>query len=205
MENFWQEFKLKPDCTSTIKIIVGQEPYKQSLANIDFSVTPNNSSVPIYNDLNNIAFLVSNWIKIQDSLEMIFNLLFGRKRSLEAICFLKGKDISAQIFAESLWDKAKVILVNRNTNGQDRKKEIVNFAKQQSLPGQFLFVGNKSADTFTGIPNNYKSAIAIHPSGANLNKPSLNQRYTDNWLSCIGEQLQNEDSNFNYNAFKLLR
>ena len=178
MESFWENFQLKASCKNSIKIILGQEPYKQSLNSTIFNVVPTESSVTIYNNLNNISFLVSEWIKIQDSLEMIFNLLFGSSRSIEAICYLKKHLISPQDFAESLWKNSNVLLVNRMVNGQDQQRLIINFIAQQTIKVHILFVGDKSLHGFrktTTISNH--SALAIHPSGINLNNPNQKIRY----------------------------
>jgi len=205
MESFWQNFQLKASCKNSIKIIIGQEPYKQSLNNITFNVVPIKSRVAIYNDLNNIAFLVSEWIKIQDSLEMIFNLLFGSSLSIEAISYLKKHSITPQDFAESLYYNANILLLNRMVRGQDKQQLIINFIEGQTIQVHTLFVGKKSLQGFRKSTNlNKNSALAIHPSGVNLNNHNQKIRYADNWYTCIGDQLNNVGSNFDFNEFKIL-
>ena len=77
VNNFENEFcgLLKDGNTKELKIIIGQEPYKQGLKGKDFKV--NTSKYPYCRIGNNVAFFVRDWIKIQDSLEMIFNLIFN--------------------------------------------------------------------------------------------------------------------------------
>ena len=75
-ENKFEEiFELKDSDTSELKVIIGQQPYKIKLNDVKFEVS---HFIYPYNKLgNSVAFLVTNWIKIQDSLEMIFNLLLN--------------------------------------------------------------------------------------------------------------------------------
>jgi hypothetical protein len=56
-----------------LKIIIGESSYKQELNGTEFKV---NSKKPPFKDFECISFLVNDWIKVQDSLEMMFNLLF---------------------------------------------------------------------------------------------------------------------------------
>ncbi|WP_156309912.1 hypothetical protein [Vibrio nereis] len=200
MNQFWKEFPLKYGCLTTVKIIVGQEPYKQALAGINFSVECKKSKVPLYQDIGNIAFLVNEWIKVQDSLEMIFNLLFGRENSLKALSYLRMHAIPANVFAEQLWSKAKVLLVNRFVGGVDQKSNIEEFIKSnESARIHVLFVGKKAYEKHN-IEGNYQYALALHPSGNNLR---LSEKYADNWYYCKGEQLKPKSANFCYEIFRV--
>ncbi|WP_438405509.1 hypothetical protein, partial [Aeromonas hydrophila] len=52
-------------------IVEGEKPYKQSLNSISFTVSVNPTNTRVshhYGAYNEIAFVVSDWIKIQDSL-----------------------------------------------------------------------------------------------------------------------------------------
>ena len=82
MDKFLEQFPIMDGVNpKEIKVIIGEQPYKQSLNGISFAVDGTKSIVPIYKTTGNISFLVSDWIKVQDSLEMIFNLLFGHELS----------------------------------------------------------------------------------------------------------------------------
>lgn len=114
-KKFEEEFKnlLKNKSQNELKIIIGQEPYKQSLNNIEFKVT--NESCPYDKLGKEVAFLVKDWIKIQDSLEMIFNLLFnGSINSLKVLAYLRENSIKAHEFADYLYRKYRIILTNIN-------------------------------------------------------------------------------------------
>jgi hypothetical protein len=193
-----KKFPLADNLSQDIKVIIGEQPYKQCLNGIRFAVDGSLSTIPIYQKTKNISFLVSNWIKVQDSLEMIFNLLFGHKRSLYALADLRKLQISPIKFAEFLWSEAKLILLNRNIEGIDYGDEIRDFINHetQHSTAHILFVGEKAAKNFPTLSCKNKTAMAIHPSGNNLNKKKSQRtttisrhRYYNDWIDCNGETL----------------
>lgn len=207
MEEFLQRFPLKDDAQKSVKVVIGEQPYKQSLNNIEFVVNASGSSIEIYSSIGHVAFLVSDWIKIQDSLEMTFNLIFGRENSLEALSLLKKLKIPPLEFADILWQKAQFVLVNRLVNGKDNKNIISKFIqdKAKSSSVDVLFVGNKAELNFPGLPCNCNSACAIHPSGLNLNSAARRIRYYDNWYTFKGKELVNKSEKFNIADFRIFK
>lgn len=190
-----------------MKILIGEQPYKQSLNSIEFAVDGKCSSVEIYKETENVAFLVSEWIKVQDSLEMIFNLMFGTENSLEALACLKKSKITPLKFSEFLWNQAKFILLNRHVKEKDKQKTIAKFIKNQSksIPVNILFVGNEAESNFPPLPDNCLSACAIHPSGTNLNFSGRRIRYYDNWYTFQGKELTKKSENFSLTKFQIFK
>lgn len=90
-ESFVKRFSLVDSVSETVKTIVGQQPYKQRLGEMPLAVDGTESAVEIYRRTGNIPFLVANWIKVPDSLEMLFNLLFGQTWSLTALSCYDSK------------------------------------------------------------------------------------------------------------------
>lgn len=205
MEEFYSKFEIIENSLSDIKIIIGLKPYKQKLNNISFAVNITSSDVSIYQNIGNIAFFVNNWIKVQDSLEMVFNLLFGYRQSIFALAELKRMSISPLTFAESLWKKANIVFVNRFLkNGSDQKENILDFIKENSNKSKFiLFAGHKSYKNFGLLPDNTFKAISMHPSGANLNFENRQQEYTNCWYLCNDTTCYEKDDQFDLNKFKI--
>jgi len=203
---FEKKFPLVTNIDSSVKVIIGEQPYKQSLNQIPFLVDGTSSNISIYQTTGNISFLVSDWVKVQDSLEMIFNLLFGHQRSLYALAFLRDMNISPIDFAQFLWEKARVILVNRyvgnNDNGIDIKAFIEKYSKDSIA--HILFVGNESENNFPSPSCKFTSAIAIHPSGNNLNHENRRLRYYDNWITCQGNLLKDCNA-LNLSTFRVFQ
>ncbi len=87
------------------KLIIGIRPYKQKLGKKELAVDIKNTSLQttLYNSFDKAAFLVRDWVKIQSSLEMIFNLLCGSSiKSLEMLAWLRKNQICPIEFAEYL-------------------------------------------------------------------------------------------------------
>jgi hypothetical protein len=206
MKDFFLKHELKYNNDNVVRIIVGETPYKQKLNSKKLAVSPNNSSPKIYQDIGNIAFLVNNWIKIQDSIEMIFNLLFGTENSIQAIADLKYLKISAEIFASELYNRTKTVFINRYIDDRDKKDKIIKFIKSPDLKDFdifLLFVGQKAFNDFGKLPRKVKKAIAIHPSGVNLNHENRQKSYTDCWIKCVNDSLQERDDGFMLNKFRI--
>lgn len=104
---------IKPteDQKKKCKIILGQSAYKQKLGDTELKVLPKHQTIH-YKNFSEIAFLVSDWIKVQDSLEMIFNLLVGPSHSLSVLSYLKTHNISPECFAEYLAQEHSIYLFN---------------------------------------------------------------------------------------------
>src|ERR1017187_2354858 len=170
LDEFEKIFPLSESMNIDLKVIIGEQPYKQSLNNIPFAVDGTTSNISIYQKTKNISFLVSDWIKVQDSLEMIFNLMFGQQRSLCALAYLRCNEITPIQFAEFLWSKAKILLLNRHVDVIDYAPDIKAFIEQHASESKahILFVGKKSESNFPSLSCSNATAIAIHPSGTNL-------------------------------------
>lgn len=171
-----------------LKIILGQEPYKQKFGKTSLKVDSNLSP---YKELNKtIAFFTTKWIKIQDSLEMIFNLLFnGSVNGTKALAYLRENKIDVKEFADYLYKDFNIILINEKNN----RNNIKNFIKKWNKDTYLLLVGCQSQD-FYKVLNNSKRKVEkevagkikgvinfIHPSGYNLNNKNSSNKLYKNW------------------------
>lgn len=204
---FESEFNIQPNTNNQLLIIEGQQPYKQTLnSNNSLCVTipqPLNNS--FYSGFDHIAFLVSDWIKIQDSLEMIFNLLTGdSERSLMVLSYLRKNRIPATEFAFYLEHIHKLVLINRkniqgNLISPHTIKEIKN--AKRTKPVHFLGVGDRG---YKRIKSNSSAfGEAIHPSGVNLNNHPAD--YYDTWYKLDNSKIENKTNNFDIELFSVLK
>lgn len=206
MEQFYNEHKIRKPNDGIVRLIIGESPYKQKLNSIPFSVDGKESRISLYKSIRNIAFLVNQWIKVQDSQEMLFNLLFGANDSIRAFANLKSFSISAKTFAEEIWEKTNTLLVNRFVNERDQKNKIKKFIKAEHKNNgrtYILFVGQEAFSNFGLLPRYVSKAIAIHPSGVNLNFESRQKTYTDCWFHCNNVSLINKDDDFDLKLFRI--
>lgn len=171
-----------------LKIILGQEPYKQKFGGISLKV---DSKLSPYKELNKtIAFFTTKWIKIQDSLEMIFNLLFnGSVNGTKALAYLRENEIDVEEFADYLYKDFNIILINENKN----RVNIKNFIKTESKDIYLLLVGYESQDFYKVLSKSkkkFEKEVAgkikgvinfIHPSGYNLNNKNSSNKLYKNW------------------------
>lgn len=187
-KSFKKEFQdlLKPKSTEELKIIIGQEPYKQQLNGINFKVS--SSKKPYYSLENTVAFFVTDWIKIQDSLEMVFNLLFNRKgnksNGINVLSYLRENNIPSDEFADYLYKKYSIILTNITNNyDNDNINNIKGLINKIKKPTYLLLVGNKAQQQIGNIRNNHNKGYVefIHPSGNNLNRSNTQEDYFKNW------------------------
>lgn len=195
------------------KIILGQSAYKQRLGNKELKVLPKhrNSS---YKKFSEIAFLVNDWIKVQDSLEMIFNLLVGPEHSLCVLSYLKTNNISPECFAEYLVQEHSIYLLNsenqilqvdqfiRDTdiNKKPRRKMSRKKNTPKFISYHVLYVGKQKQLTFPDhIP--YEQGQAIHCSGVNLNNYSA--KYNDTWYLFKDSELEEKTTNFSFKNFRI--
>lgn len=192
---FEQSFKsyLKEKNQTYLNIIVGKSPYEQGLNNIDFKVT--NLNYP-YSKLGKyVAFFVNDWIKIQDSLEMICNLIFnGSVNSLKALYYLREKNIKSNQFANYLFYNYGIILTNISNQAccktYDNADNIRNIINDLNRKTNLLIAGDDAEYGYNRIIKNYiNNSInkhiyrCIHPSGVNLNNCSSD--YYKNWYTLI--------------------
>lgn len=172
--------RLRPKNTEELKIIIGQEPYKQQLNGKKFSVE---SNIKPYDTLGNIvAFFVTDWIKIQDSLEMICNLLFnGTINSIKVLSYLRENKIPANKFADYLYKNYSIVLTNISNN-EKNIEDLVDISKKRTY---LLLIGDEAKKRLKNIKSSYiKDYVEfIHPSGSNLNKSNTQKRYFENWYN----------------------
>lgn len=186
-----------------LKIIIGQSPYKQKINGKEFKVS---SCKNPYCELGEtVAFFVTDWIKIQDSLEMIFNLLFnGSINSLKVLSYLRENKIPADEFADYLYINHNLVLTNITINNKDCNiKRIESFIKDNNNKNIYLLlVGKKATKILNGQVDKYIKDFVefIHPSGQNLNKPKCQQIYFNNWYSF---KINNNSKNFIIKKFIL--
>ncbi|MGG3926522.1 hypothetical protein ABET51_11045 [Metabacillus fastidiosus] len=212
IDKFNKMFDIKKDNKKMFKVIIGQQPYMQKLGNVTFKVKYDKN---IYKDFGNVAFFVSEWIKVQDSLEMIFNLLFGKETSLKVIVFLKEHDVSPQTFADYLYREHCIILVNRfglklNENQKHRPKnleKIINtikneLKKQEVKRASVLFVGDDLSKRVQQIKD-CEWGLALHPSGVNLNNDKQNKKYYQIWYYANEDAIEKKSENFKLKHFKI--
>jgi hypothetical protein len=181
------------------KLIIGIRPYKQKLGNkkLAIDITTNTTlQNTLYNGFNEIAFLVRDWVKIQSSLEMIFNLLSGTSsKSLEILAWLRGNKISPIEFAEYLLNVHDLMLVNKEDSKGNcisfKIKTLVRTINSQNQKVNILFTG--SIFFSRGIRNNngIKNDLGwvYHPSSYNLNKSNIN--YEDIWYNFNQNEVKN--------------
>lgn len=197
-QNFESEFNLNNRKNDDYKLIIGLKPYFQYLNKKPLAVHPTKKSYnSIYDDFKfkSIAFLVTDWIKIQDSLEMIFNLIFGNNViSLNALAYLRQNKIDPEEFALYLLTKHRIILINRHDNNDNKYniQRLVDHLMEIKEPEEkinILFVGKKSkTKLYLKKDNQIKLGEIIHPSGVNLNLKS--NEYYEAWF-----KLQNKEIN----------
>ncbi len=209
-----QKFELtfnisQSEYTGNYRIIEGEQPYIQKLGKRNQSLAfdlkqreknylNKKLSPNVYANFDKIAFLVRGWIKIQDSLEMIFNLLTGSSsRSLEVLSYLRKNRIPTCCFAAYLFNKHKLILVNRSS-GYTAINSLIN-----SLPSDVdvLMIGKRK---FGDYQNNLKVqnlGFVLHPSGRNLNSNS--QQYYDTWYELNPQNVTSKKPRRNPTSFPL--
>lgn len=185
---------------SELKIIVGVCAYKQNLGTIPLKVSAVAPINPIYTPFDEVAFLVTDWVKVQDSLEMIFNLFCRPNKSLELLSYLKSKNISPIDFANFLFDRYKIILVNHHVN---QKNNILNLIDSHSVSNKVhvLFVGANASFSLPQNPN-IEYAQALHSSGVNLNNSPM--LYHDTWYNLNNQALTHKTPNFTLDTFRIL-
>lgn len=219
IESFEKEFEsyLKEKTKEQLNIILGQEPYKLSLNGTPFKVK--NTKYPYRKLGGYVAFLVTDWIKIQDSLEMICNLLFnGTVNSLKVLAYLRENKIGADGFSNYLFCNYGIILTNiRNLTDDDKtdddktgdlqKDNIKNLILELGRSTNLLSVGSKSIEKCNEIKSDIGNKISIdiyeciHPSGNNLIN-GRDKEYYENWYNLISS---NNKNLYKFSIFKYIK
>lgn len=193
IESFEKEFEsyLKEKTKEQLNIILGQEPYKLSLNGTPFKVE--NTKYPYRKLGGYVAFLVTDWIKIQDSLEMICNLLFnGSVNSLKVLAYLRENKIKANEFSDYLFCNYGIILTNiTNSTYGDNVSNIKDIILGLDRSTNLLSVGSESIEKYNEIKSdiirngiNIDIYKCIHPSGNNLIN-GRDKTYYKNWYNLI--------------------
>lgn len=206
--DFETEFKIKRKNRNEFLIIEGQKPYKQSLGGNVFMV-----NVPSHSLINSryitygykeVAFLVDGWVKIQDSLEMCFNLMSGSSnKSIRILSYLRMNNISAWEFAVYLESKHNLMLINRQDDSGkslmgNTSKLLSNLKSTYKI--HFLMVGSRE---FKTIMNNVNVlGQCIHPSGVNLNNNG--GLYHKIWYQRDNSSVVNHLGSINLHDFSVL-
>jgi hypothetical protein len=178
INDFENEFNIHAQ-SDEFKLIIGIRPYKQELGNKKLAVDLRN--IPLQNTLykgfDKVAFLVRDWVKIQSSLEMIFNLLSGSStKSLEILAWLRENKIPPIEFAKYLLNVHRLILANKeDSNGScnsPKIRKLVRTINSKNKKANILFTGSiffsRGLKKNKGITNDL--GWVYHPSGYNLNK-----------------------------------
>jgi len=197
INDFENEFNIHAQ-SDEFKLIIGIRPYKQKLGNKKLAVDLRNTILQntLYNGFDKVAFLVRDWIKIQSSLEMMFNLLSGSSfKSLKILAWLRGNKITPIEFAKYLLNVHKLMLVNKKDSkgscNSPNIRDLVKRINNQNQKVNILFTGSiffsKGLKNNNGITNDL--GWVYHPSGYNLNKYSIN--YEDIWYKFKQNQVKN--------------
>lgn len=205
VDDFEREFKIKYSDKESYNIIIGEAPYKQKLIK-DFKAQYNYAKPEIYRSIGHVAFFVTDWIKIQDSLEMIFNILTGDSNSsIKMLCHLRNNNVPTDEFALYLYEKCKIIFVNRYSSKNkkefegDARENICNYLKDKT--GNVLFIGKNSSFE---ISNRWNHAKCLHPSGTNLNNYSEKYFRTFYKFDSASYEKIFKTENFDISNFKIL-
>lgn len=163
-----------------------------------------NNSRYITSAYKEVAFLVDDWVKIQDSLEMCFNLMCGSSnKSIRVLSYLRTNNISAWEFAIYLESKHKLMLINRkDASGKsligNTVKLLSNLKKTHSV--HFLMVGSRKCKSI--INNVNVLGRCIHPSGVNLNNNG--GLYHKIWYQRDNSSVVNHRVSINLHDFSVL-
>lgn len=199
-------------------LIEGECRYLQKLGDCNLAIECahhreyfNRHNCSVYNNIDAIAFLVTDWIKIQDSLEMIFNLLTGSHiRSLKMLSYLRENKIPAHEFAFYLYAEHRVILLNRftappknplRTSQINRIKNIINALTHDC---HVLIVGDRDHKSIRSWSRVAGVAKVYHPSGAVLNTKPI--EYYQTWYELNNDyENQPDPPDFPLDLFSRLR
>jgi len=196
IDDFEDEFNIHAQ-SDEFKLIIGIRPYKQKLGNKKLAVDITNTFLQntLYNGFDKVAFLVRDWVKIQSSLEMIFNLLSGSSiKSLEILAWLRGNKIPPIEFAKYLLNAHNLMLVNKkDSKGNCISSKITTLVRKINSRNQkinILFAGKYFLDELVennGIKNDL--GWVYHPSSNNLN--NFSKIYNNIWYNFNQKEVKN--------------
>ncbi|GJQ61092.1 MAG: hypothetical protein SCALA702_01450 [Melioribacteraceae bacterium] len=210
-ENFFCILPL--DESAPYLIIEGEQPYRQILNDKRLAVEIDENlknylqqnSCDVYDEFDSVAFLVRDWIKIQDSLEMLFNLMTGNShKSLAVLSYLRTKQIPINEFVLYLYNHRKIILVNRfkfPLNKSVRKSQLMALKRiiQKLNNVHLLVVGNRACKF---LRKKVSLGNAIHTSGVVLN--NFPEQYYRTWYLFNDDNLKEKSENFSLRLFSRL-
>ena len=217
IEEFETKFCITQNHDEFYIIIEGECRYLQQLDKTNFAVVMdsnikkffNTQNCSIYNEFDVISFLVTDWIKIQDSLEMIFNLLTSSStRSLNILSYLREHKILAHEFAFYLYNYHKIIFLNRFTHPKKNVNRVSQLDKINKLLENlnnkcyYLIVGNREYKNLNKNTNILELAVVYHPSGAVLN--INNTKYFKTWYKFDDKECTYKTDNFKLLNFSRL-
>ena len=197
-------------------IIEGECRYLQALGGVRFALSAtkhkkffNQQGCMVYDDFDVVSFLVTDWIKIQDSLEMMFNLLTGCPiRSLQILSYLRGNTIPTHEFALYLYIKHKIIFVNRFNYPIKHKKRCSQLKNIEKMINNlnsdchFLIVGDREYKKIYKSPKVIEIGKVVHPSGVVLN--THRKDYFRTWYQLNDKGLKYNTANFSLRNFSRL-
>lgn len=201
IEDFEKRFNISIH-KDTYKMIIGKQPYLQKIGNKEIRVDITGTSIKYYKFFNTAAFVVNDWVKVQDSLEMIFNLLTrDSAKTLKILSFLRTKkDIITPVkFIQYLLDRHNMILVNKYDKDGIKSNAIKEITKKinedESQKVNILFIGDnqfyQGLQGTNGLINNI--GYVFHSSGVVLNMyPKL---YEEIWYKFNESYVKNESKN----------
>ncbi|MBQ4665335.1 hypothetical protein [Aeromonas hydrophila] len=214
---FEEEFSIiRDEKIKPYLIIEGECRYLQALGGIRFALSAkkyksffNRNGCTVYDNFDVVSFLVTNWIKIQDSLEMLFNLLTGDPvKSLKMLSYLREKSIPTEEFSLYLYQSHKIILINRFNYPPKHKKRksqrlhIISMIKSLNSQCHYLIVGDRPHLSISSIGNVIEIGKIIHPSGVVLN--NYRKEYFRTWYQLNDNACKYKTSNFSLLNFKRL-
>ncbi|NOH86067.1 hypothetical protein F0249_20075 [Vibrio sp. 03-59-1] len=182
----------------------------QSLGSTDLVLKVPSTELGVYSEFNEVAFLVNQWIKIQDSLEMVFNLISGNStRSLEILAYLRRNLISSYEFATYLFVHRRVVLVNRFTDAKSNPStrysqlnKIKELVSDLEYPCHYLIVGERPKTTIEKWSNVLEVGVVYHTSGVVLNNYS--NEYYETWYALNDQACKDKTPNFSLRNFQRL-
>ncbi|KKK34703.1 hypothetical protein WN59_06640 [Salinicoccus sediminis] len=170
-----------PEELKNLKIIVGQEPYKEDdkvkcetkhLKGIDCE--------KFYQYFDTVAFVTGKLSPFKHTLENVLNLLYYNKN-----CKIRDEYIHIATnnnwlsFVNNMYKDYKMVFINQNELDLkcNTTNQIINYAES------ILMCGNQAEKTIKSITkattSNAKLFLSVHPSTIT----SSNTRYIDDWIS----------------------
>ncbi|MFT8872854.1 MAG: hypothetical protein ABF868_11260 [Sporolactobacillus sp.] len=179
-------------CKNQNRMIIGERPYKQRIGSYDLKLQRGNM---------NIAFLTTEWIKITDTLEALFSLLFySRVKGIKALSFFMENRIKPIDFADYLEQNHRIYLINRlDEMNKSNLQNIKNILSSVEENFQILFLGNKAFKDSSRIQKGNDCIQVLHPSGYNISTNSND--YYSTWYKF---RLLNNNSNLNLRSFSII-